>query len=165
MAGKSKNSIYEYILENIVLFLAISLLFVMFATVVNRYFLRGSMAWSTEVLKFLFIWVNFLGAALGVRRGSHIGVQLLYNVISSRKIKVFMSFLEVSFTIGALLVLSIVALLLIARIYALGQVTPYLGLPYIFWYLAIPVGYCLMIVFLAENIRDIKGGHDYASRD
>jgi len=163
---EAKVSLFELILENTVFLLAISLLVVMFTTILNRYLLHGSMAWSTEVLKFLFIWLNFLGASLGVKRGSHIGVKLLYEIIPSKRIRIFLSIISSTLVIVVLFTLVAASLVLIERIASFGQVTTYLALPYIYWYLAIPVGYCLMIFFFtAKSLVELKGAKGYAARD
>lgn len=166
MKRKDNISFFERILENTVLLLGISLLVVMFVTVLNRYLVHASMAWSTEILKFLFIWLNFLAAALGVKRGSHIGVKLLYEMIPSKRTRLVLSVLSSALVILVLLTLTIVAVVLIVRIASFGQVTSYLGLPYIYWYLAIPVGYCLMIAFLStRSVNEIKEAQGDVARD
>jgi len=163
--GKSPFN-FERILENTILILAFSLLIVMFSSVINRYLLHRNMAWSTEILKFLFIWLNFLAGALGVKRGSHIGVRILYEIIPSKKIKTILSFFSSSLVIGLLITLSLAASFLIYKISKFGQVTSYLGLPYIYWYLAIPAGYCLMILFfISKNVTSLKGESDHAASD
>jgi len=45
-----------------------------FAQVVVRYLLGGSIPWSEEAARFLFIWLSFLGFSLTMNRGGHVGV-------------------------------------------------------------------------------------------
>lgn len=42
-----------------------------------RYLLNTSIDWSDEVSRLLFVWCMFLAIPLGVREGSHVGVELL----------------------------------------------------------------------------------------
>jgi len=42
-----------------------------------RYLLNTSIDWSDEVSRLLFVWCMFLAIPLGIREGSHVGVELL----------------------------------------------------------------------------------------
>lgn len=45
--------------------------------VVLRYALNTSLGWTDETSRLAFVWSIFLGVPLGVRRGSHIGIEFL----------------------------------------------------------------------------------------
>ena len=42
-----------------------------------RYLLNTSIDWSDEVSRLLFVWCMFLAIPLGIREGSHVGIELL----------------------------------------------------------------------------------------
>lgn len=42
-----------------------------------RYMLSYSLSWSEEVARYLMIWVAFLGGSLALRKGLHIGVEII----------------------------------------------------------------------------------------
>ena len=42
-----------------------------------RYILSYSLSWSEEVARYLMIWVAFLGGSLALKKGLHIGVELV----------------------------------------------------------------------------------------
>lgn len=48
-----------------------------FSNVVGRYGFGAGFAGAEEVSRLLFVWLVFLGAVLGLRRGGHLGVALL----------------------------------------------------------------------------------------
>lgn len=48
-----------------------------FANVVLRYAFDSGLTWSSEVARYLFVWVVFLGSVLAVAEHSHLGVDLL----------------------------------------------------------------------------------------
>jgi len=162
-----KNDIYDIfckILNILILINSVSLLGVMFIVVVNRYLIHFAMPWTTEVIKLLFIWLMFLAGSVGIKKGSHIGIKILENRISSHSIKKGLVILREVILICFLIWMTILALSVTWSIYKTGQVTMALGLPYAFWYLAIPVGFILTLIFLLirllpyfKKIKCVKG--------
>jgi TRAP-type C4-dicarboxylate transport system permease small subunit len=47
------------------------------AQVALRYGLNSSLDWADEIARLTFVWSIFLAIALGIRTGSHIGVEIL----------------------------------------------------------------------------------------
>lgn len=52
---------------------------VTFLQVIFRYVLNQPLVWSEELAIYLFIWIAFLGASMGVATGGHYGIELLKN--------------------------------------------------------------------------------------
>src|SRR3954453_6118960 len=50
---------------------------VLFAGVLWRYVFGDPLCWSDEVARVLFVWLAFIGAGLGVKRGLHASVSVL----------------------------------------------------------------------------------------
>jgi len=44
---------------------------------ISRFVLRDSLSWSEELARYLMVWATFIGASIGVKRGSHVGVEAL----------------------------------------------------------------------------------------
>jgi TRAP-type C4-dicarboxylate transport system permease small subunit len=78
--------------------------FVVFLQFFTRYVLNDALAWTEEIARYFLMWVTFVGAAVAMRRRTHIGVELLLLVLPERPAR-FVNFL-VDF-----LVLAFVALL------------------------------------------------------
>jgi TRAP-type C4-dicarboxylate transport system permease small subunit len=123
----------------------VALTVVVFLQVFNRFVLKAPLAWSEDLAMLLFQWVVFLGAAVGVRRLRHFGIDLVVKKLPARMRRPLD--LIVPFIVG------IVALTMIteglhlltfnrARIYAT------MNLSYLWAYLPIPVSGCLMILYL-----------------
>lgn len=72
------------IVEHLCFILVIVLAAVVFFQVFNRFILKAPMAWSEELAMLLFQWVVFLGAAVGVKRMNHFGIDLLVEKLSER---------------------------------------------------------------------------------
>lgn len=54
------------------------------AQVVSRYFLGSPLVWVEEASTYAFIWIVFLGAAVGMKRLSHIKIEALSLAVSER---------------------------------------------------------------------------------
>ena len=50
-----------------------------------RYVLNMPLIWSEEFARYLFVWVAFIGAGYGVRRGIHISMEYFFNKMSPRR--------------------------------------------------------------------------------
>jgi len=70
MQRKSKLGLLDYILAG----LFATTMIVVLLQVVSRYLLDNSLTWTEELSRYLFAWIIFLGAALGLRDQSHIKV-------------------------------------------------------------------------------------------
>mgnify|MGYP001136188171 CR=1 FL=1 len=52
--------------------------------VLNRFMLHFSAPWTEELCRYAFIWVAFLGVANGVKRGTHLNVDLIDSVLPKK---------------------------------------------------------------------------------
>ena len=49
-----------------------------------RYVLNMPLVWSEEFARYIFVWITFLGAGYGVRKGIHISMEFFFNMFPSR---------------------------------------------------------------------------------
>ncbi len=56
---------------------AAAMVVVVSAQVVMRYVFNGSFDWADEVSRIAFVWTIFLAIPLGIRDGTHVGIELL----------------------------------------------------------------------------------------
>lgn len=70
----------EDVISFVVFWVLAAVVFLQFFT---RYVLNDSMAWTEEIARYLLIWVTFIGAAIAVRRGTHIGVEAILHFLPS----------------------------------------------------------------------------------
>jgi TRAP-type C4-dicarboxylate transport system permease small subunit len=120
-----------------------------FANVALRFLTDRSILWVEEASRYAMIWLTFIGAGLVLRYGGHIGIETLHERLPRR---------------ASLLRGVVVALLLgffafmvwIGTRYALAtwqQTTPVMEIPIGAVYLAVPIGFALLIVHLLLMAR------------
>ena len=55
-----------------------------FANVIARYVFNSNILWALELTVFLFAWLVLLGTSYAVKKGAHLGVDLLINALPER---------------------------------------------------------------------------------
>jgi len=128
----------------------------LFLGVFSRYVMVRTFTWYDEIARGCFVWLTFLGAAVGVKRHAHFRLQIIVDRLSPRlrQATVFLLPLVVIIFAGVLIQQGLVFL-------ELGkfQQTPVMGLPKTWIYVAIPIGGVLMILYslgpLWRAIRDL----------
>lgn len=135
--------------------LVVALAVVVFLQVFNRFVLKAPLAWSEDLAMLLFQWVAFLGAAVGVKRMRHFGIELVVRKLSERSRR------RVEILVPILI--GIVAVTMITEGYSVIQfnrnrIYSSMNLSYIWAYLPIPVSGVLMVIFLIQQeARRLKG--------
>lgn len=70
-------------LEETVIAVLLGLMTVLtFANVVARYVFNSNILWALELTVFMFAWLVLLGASYAVKKGAHLGVDALLNIVS-----------------------------------------------------------------------------------
>jgi len=115
-----------------------------FANVALRFATDSSILWVEEVSRYLMIWLTFLGAGLVLRYGGHIGIDTLQHALPRHAA-------ALRALIFLLLLGFFVVMLVLSFRYAMltwGQTTPVMQIPIGAVYLAMPVGFGLLIAHL-----------------
>ena len=117
-----------------------------------RYLLTRSLLWAEEFSRFLFLWTAFIGAAAAVGKGLHFSLRSLVEALprAARRAAGTASLLAVF----ALSLLLIVEGWKLAR-FAAPQMSTVLDISRFWFYLAIPVGGALMLLYLPEACRQV----------
>ena len=117
--------------------------------VFSRYVLVRTFTWYDEVARGCFMWVVFLGAALGVKRAAHFRLHLLVDRLSPN--------LQPAVAMLGLLAVVAFAAVLVQQGWALVELgrfqqTPVMGISKAWIYAAIPVGGLLMSLYALPGI-------------
>jgi TRAP-type transport system small permease protein len=123
--------------------------------VFNRFVLKTPLAWSEDLAMLLFQWVVFLGAALGVKRLRHFGIELVVRRFPER-VRHRVELLTPA-------VMAIVALVMIVQGWTLltfnrNRTFPTMDLTYTWAFLPIPLAGVLILIYLVQlEIRRWRG--------
>ena len=74
---------------------------IVFVQVVARFILNNALPWPEEISRYLMIWMCFLGSAIAVKRGEHIGLTLIRERIPKKA----QTFVGIAMNLGALVFL------------------------------------------------------------
>jgi len=131
-----------------------------FANVVLHVFGRD-IAWTTELSELLMVWVTFIGGAAAARRGEHVAIVELVDLLKARPhqwadgmaqlVSAFVLCLLIWYGIG------------IAQS-AWGNQLTVLGWPVSIEYLALPVGSAATLVFVLFDLVQIARGFPRSAR-
>lgn len=114
-----------------------ALIFATFMQVFTRYVLNSSWPWTEEMARYAFIWMNMVGAAAGLRKGSLVAIDYLPNSLKGVSKKVL---LLIIFTLEFLggLVLFVQGIRLITLVG--GSPSIVMRFPMGFVHVSIPIG-------------------------
>jgi|SRR5690625_4858337 len=156
MLRKINDHIEEWIM---VILLAVSLTAV-FVQICMRFFFNNSLAWSEELARYCFIWLIYIGIAYGVKKSSHITVDIIYEMVSEKTKKVFLIVADLLTGVFAIVAI-IYGLKVIEQITQFGQVSPALGINMVIVFMSVPVGMTLTFIRLIQNVtKTIKNWNE-----
>jgi TRAP-type C4-dicarboxylate transport system permease small subunit len=142
----------EWICLVLMVVLSIDLLLGVF----SRYVLVRTFTWYDEIARGCFVWLTFLGAAVGVKRQAHFRLHIIVDRLTPRLRQATVVILPLVVIIFAgVLIQQGLVFLEIGKF----QQTPVMGLPKTWIYVAIPIGGALMILYslgpLWRALRDL----------
>jgi TRAP-type transport system small permease protein len=142
----------EWICLILMVVLSIDLLLGVF----SRYVLVRTFTWYDEIARGCFVWLTFLGAAVGVKRQAHFRLHIIVDRLTPRLRQAMVVILPLVVIIFAgVLIQQGLVFLEIGKF----QQTPVMGLPKTWIYVAIPIGGALMILYslgpLWRALRDL----------
>jgi len=117
-----------------------------------RFVVYRPVPWSEEAARYLMIWLGMLGSVVALRKGRHIGVTALVDILPPRISSVMGYVVRVSM-IGFLGIIGWEGVGL--AIFNYPQLSAAMEIPMMIPYMAIPVGAIMMIVdLLAELLHE-----------
>lgn len=143
------------LVEGILLAMMVVLCVDVFLGVFSRYVLVRTFTWYDEVARLLFVWIVFLGAAVGVKRSAHFRLHLVVDRFppTLQRATVIFGILAVM-GFGWILIQQGWKLVELGRF----QQTPVMGLSKQYVYASVPVGGALIILYSLLHLwRALRG--------
>ncbi len=148
---------YNKLEENLLYLSLICTVTVIFIQVVMRYVFSNSLSWSEELARYVFIWQTWIGASYAVRRGRHLRIEVLSELLRGRA-KVVLELVVLALWIFFGAVLFTKGYQMVSMIGRRHQISAAMGIPMAIPYAAIPAGALAMTVRLIFQFFDtIKG--------
>ena len=123
--------------------------------VVCRYLLGAALTWSEEFSRYGLVWITFLGGSVAVKRGAHMGVEVLVIALSP-KIRKIVQLSTLLCVMGFLVIATIKGGQL--ALFNMKQHSPAMGVPMGVVYFAIPTGCLIMLIHAAEELISLLRG-------
>ena len=154
----------ESLIEAVSAAMVVALALIVFIQVFNRFVLKTPLAWSEDMAMLLFQWVVFLGAAIGVKRMRHFGIELVVRQLPER--------VRHGVELLTPVVMAVVALVMIMQGWTIlglnrSRIYATMDLSYTWAFLPIPLAGALILIYLVQlEIRrwrrgsHTEGGHD-----
>ena len=112
--------------------------------VLMRYIMRKPIFWCEEVVTGLFVWTVFIGSAYAYRTHSHLGVDVLVNIMPPKMqnvVRIMIQFLECA-------VLIMLTNISVQYLYnTMGKLTNTLRVPNWYISIAVPLGFGLSLIY------------------
>ena len=145
---ESMTTQFEKILLSLFLSLVIG---ITFWGVLDRFVFKLGSIWVEELARYSSVWAAFIGAGLGVKTGSHIGIEAFVTAIPEKWQKIFV------FIVNLLCFIFCVSITVIGYNFLLKlahthQLAPATRIPVWWAYAAVPGGCSLMSLHYGVNI-------------
>jgi TRAP-type C4-dicarboxylate transport system permease small subunit len=123
--------------------------------VLRREIFNYSSIWGEEVVRYSFIYLVWIGASAAVRERGHIRIDVLFNYVTPRaKALLYLLGDVVMFVIAVLAVFW--SMETVAVSWEFGSVSHGLRVSMVWFLLAVPIGFSLMIIRLVQSfVRDL----------
>lgn len=148
---KAYSTFLDYIekIEKVFLTIGVSVMtVVMIYGVILRYVFTTGNAWSDELVRFVFIYVVMIGAAMAVRRNSHLQIDAITSHLG-KKTQIYFS---IGATVAGIVFLAILFDYSLNLCRMANNISPGLEIKMSIPYAAMPIGEVLMILTSVEVI-------------
>lgn len=132
------------------------------AEVVLRKGFETSLIITEELARYMLVWLVFLAGALGIRDKSHIRINALVKHLNPR-LQVVLALCAHGMSLIFLALLFIESVRILPRQFSQMCIT--FDIAIFYFYLAIPIGCVLMVLFMFPKIREVLAGKAVETAD
>lgn len=139
-------------IEDVLLtYLMIIMTSVIFLQVIMRYVFNNSLTWCEEFSVICFMWITWIGASNGVKKGTHIRILILIDLLNEKTKKIFMLIVDIVWFLFTLLLVKY-GWQMVLMAYEFNRRTPAMDVPMAFNYLSVILGGTCMALGLTSII-------------
>lgn len=157
---KKSDRILCGIEDAIIAFGVFSASVVLFANVVLRFFFNSGWSWAEEYARYAIIWVTFAGSGVAVRKGVHMRILALHEIMSER-VKLIVELIINLVSLAFALFLVAVGGRWTYQTFLTGQCSAALLWPKWVIYISVPLGGLLSTIrlfqLMAVQVRQLRG--------
>ncbi len=147
------SDILEYIIIiTIIVSLGLIVFFVNLA-VFFRYVLSSPLTWTNEISSYLLVYTVLFGAAIGLKRNQFVKIEVLFNLIPSQ-LRMIILVVAQALIVLFLIICAMSPSLLIRKAIITKTISPALGIPMVYLYHLLRLGFITMLFFVI--IRTIQ---------
>lgn len=145
-------------IENYIMVSGISVAVILvLVQVILRYVFNLSISWIEEAVRYIIVWMSFVGASMGLRNKSHIAVDLLLTLLPekpARLVAIIGALLGCMFSIALIWY----GLALVQHALAMEQLSSAMLVPMGWVYLVLPVSGLFLLIRFVQMIGAIATG-------
>ena len=158
------KKILKWLDDNAELYLCVFLMsfmtLVTFIQVVMRKVFNNSLSWSEELARYLFIWTIYIGISYGVKMDKHVAVDAVYSYMPKGVKKYYAMIAYALFLLFAVAIVYY-GVTVVGMQISSGQVSPAMGLPMQYVYVAPVVGMVLTVIRLVQKIIEAAKAEEW----
>lgn len=154
MGGDRMQKLDKLLRQGEEVFCALGLLgstFLMFVNVILRYFFSAGLPWSEELIRYLIIWITFIGIGLAARKDAHVAIDFFAYYMSKKQQRLLMVVVDIVCIVFAVLMIKY-SLDMIGQQFISGQKSPALQVPFYLIYLSLPIGFGLGVLRFTQDM-------------
>lgn len=118
--------------------------------VFGRFIFHAAPPWTEEAMRFLAIYLTFIGSSLTVRVDGHVSVDILLTFMKNNKIRAVLFAVSRLICVVFLLMFLPAAISLVMRSYEIMGAA--IRIPYSYIYLSVPAGIIMMLLSYGSTI-------------
>lgn len=155
------SALINKLVSYFVIFACFVMTVIVIVQVFCRYVLGFSIFWSEELARYLLVWITFLGGSVAFKKAELASINLIVDRFPARLAGI----------VGIVSQIVVLTFLIVATQYGfkqafapsvVTQVSPAMRLPMTYAYLAVPIGFGIMIIhsldkFIKDIVLAVKG--------
>ena len=147
--------VLKFLDEKLELSIAVLLMFLLVIlaawSVLSRFIFNRSLAWSEELIRYVFIFMNYMAASAAVIHDQHARVEIADLVLPPKVLKWLNVVLKIAWAVFSL-VIGINSITLVQKTFTLHQNSPTLGIEMGYIYLVLPVCFFLLTFRIIQTV-------------